>query len=719
MASRTQAGLLLALGSIVGVPGWAGCVRIEEAPRTAAQSIRGFAGTDRLTPELRRREAVGEQSAVRRDGRTRVPGKRVLAAPKRQAVARRAAKGRFTCGAAEVDITPTLGIPMAGYSLEGKFPEGVSDRLMARALVLEDARGERVALVFADLMGGSRYLLENAAAITETACGIGLERLVLVCSHTHTGPGWYYGNEGYDTLAAVEPGFDRCMADWLSARIADAVVQADRSAVPGGVVIGSVPLWGVSKNRSDAAFCENADADCWTTPPYPGAGAPAGWASRDVHVDPRVTVLAALDEAHRPVAVFATFGCHSTANGVHWDLYSADWPAHAARAVRERVRSPSFVAAVLASAEGDANAYETVRFGHHGAGAELSQGMGRAVGDAIAGFLVTHQAASAPVPIDVRYGSYRLPDKTLPEAELAGAWMIGGATIAGSEEGRSAFYPWLAREPMPGNYPGVPDLQRPKVPGLGPVQAILRDVFDLDAPPTMPFHLVRIGTHAFATVPGEPTAMTAYRVERAVLDALPAVKTAGVLACADDYGGYFATCEEFLAQHYEGSSTIWGRNSAAYVAARVAGLASSTPPPVHEDFSVGLERRVFHPDDRCPGRAPPRPYVTRDVRTVRVRWDMDFGTRIVFGNGPLLVLEEPSGEAWVPVTADDGRVFDDVRQPVAIWRKPGWSPDPSRHVPQQWRCTFRIPAAVAAKELRVRFLPRDCFPGFVVPVPRS
>ena len=54
--------------------------------------------------------------------------------------------------------------------------------------------------------------------------------------------------------------------------------------------MGSVPLWGVSKNRSDAAFCENVDCGDWDKPGHLGAGAPAGYACRDLHVDPRVTV---------------------------------------------------------------------------------------------------------------------------------------------------------------------------------------------------------------------------------------------------------------------------------------------------------------------------------------------------------------------------------------------------------------------------------------------
>ena len=206
------------------------------------------------------------------------------------------ALGTLSAGAAIVDVTPALGLPMAGYSTQGRIASGVVGRLFARALFLEDADGERVALVTLDLMSASRYLLEAVASRT-ASFGIGTDRLVLAGTHTHTGPGWFYGNSLYDDFACAEAGFDEGFASWVAARIAGAVERAGRSARPARVGVGMRPCWGVSRNRSLAAFQANPSAPSWNDAPFPGADAPAGLSPDQRAVDPRVRVLAAFDRA--------------------------------------------------------------------------------------------------------------------------------------------------------------------------------------------------------------------------------------------------------------------------------------------------------------------------------------------------------------------------------------------------------------------------------------
>lgn len=89
------------------------------------------------------------------------------------------ASGSVRCGVAEVDVTPHLGLPMAGYSVAASDGEGVWGRLFARAFYLEDASGSCAAICVLDLMSGTRYVLERAAAITAPACGVSADRLLL------------------------------------------------------------------------------------------------------------------------------------------------------------------------------------------------------------------------------------------------------------------------------------------------------------------------------------------------------------------------------------------------------------------------------------------------------------------------------------------------------------------------------------------------------------
>ena len=76
----------------------------------------------------------------------------------RRAPSAPAPTGQSRCGVAEIDITPHLGLPMAGYAVAGTHGKGVWGRLFARVLYLEDAAGERAALCFAD-----RFRVRTAA----------------------------------------------------------------------------------------------------------------------------------------------------------------------------------------------------------------------------------------------------------------------------------------------------------------------------------------------------------------------------------------------------------------------------------------------------------------------------------------------------------------------------------------------------------------------------
>src|SRR5581483_11591929 len=94
--------------------------------------------------------------------------------------------GPPTAGAAEVDITPPVGCPMAGYySLRGA--EGTHDPLHAKALVLEKD-GTRAALVALDLIGTTFGIVEESRKLVEQQTGIPGRNVMISATHSHTGP---------------------------------------------------------------------------------------------------------------------------------------------------------------------------------------------------------------------------------------------------------------------------------------------------------------------------------------------------------------------------------------------------------------------------------------------------------------------------------------------------------------------------------------------------
>ena len=78
---------------------------------------------------------------------------------------------------------------MAGYAARNRPSEGTLHDLWAKALALEDGRGERAVLVTTDLIGfrGS-YMSDRIRGRLRESRGLSSDQLVLSSSHTHTGP---------------------------------------------------------------------------------------------------------------------------------------------------------------------------------------------------------------------------------------------------------------------------------------------------------------------------------------------------------------------------------------------------------------------------------------------------------------------------------------------------------------------------------------------------
>lgn len=94
----------------------------------------------------------------------------------------------YKAGIASKVITPAEPIYMSGYASRTHPSEGVAMDLKAKALVIEDSKGARAAIVTADVIGYPRSLTDPLAARIQKAYGIPRGNLVFNASHTHTGP---------------------------------------------------------------------------------------------------------------------------------------------------------------------------------------------------------------------------------------------------------------------------------------------------------------------------------------------------------------------------------------------------------------------------------------------------------------------------------------------------------------------------------------------------
>jgi hypothetical protein len=91
-------------------------------------------------------------------------------------------------GYADVDITPPPGEEMTGYGYYlNRRATGSLDPLMGRAVALEEG-GQRAVVVQLDLLGLPGDLVAQVREGAHERLGLSPERLLLHCTHTHSGP---------------------------------------------------------------------------------------------------------------------------------------------------------------------------------------------------------------------------------------------------------------------------------------------------------------------------------------------------------------------------------------------------------------------------------------------------------------------------------------------------------------------------------------------------
>ena len=104
----------------------------------------------------------------------------------------------LSAGAATIDITPQLGLPMGGYGARTQPAAATHDQLTGRVLVLSDGR-EEVAIVVCDLLGAPPLLVSE---VRKEAGRLGLkaDNVLVAATHTHAGQSVVYTRRLNDYL---------------------------------------------------------------------------------------------------------------------------------------------------------------------------------------------------------------------------------------------------------------------------------------------------------------------------------------------------------------------------------------------------------------------------------------------------------------------------------------------------------------------------------------
>lgn len=296
----------------------------------------------------------------------------------------------WKAGVATAVITPKTLMWMAGYASRTKPADGKDTDLFAKAVVLEDGAGGRMAIITADLVSVPRDVRLATAARVEKEHGIPPECLLINVSHTHCGPEMRAsGSDKTDnpTLRSREAS-EYCES--LTATFAQLVSEAlkQRAAATADYTYARC---GFAMNRRLP-----------TPTGFKNAPNPAG------PVDHRVPVLRVRTaDTKKDLALVFGYACHCTTMG--HQKFNGDYAGYAQNFIEQA--HPGAVAMFMNGCSGDQNPYPRRRL-------EYAEAHGRTLALAVESALATD---SRPLNGRIRavLQEIPLPFDTLPtRAEL-------------------------------------------------------------------------------------------------------------------------------------------------------------------------------------------------------------------------------------------------------------------------------------------------------------
>ncbi|WP_306204405.1 neutral/alkaline ceramidase [Actinoplanes sp. RD1] len=588
-----------------------------------------------------------------------------------------AAEG-YEVGVGIGDITGSPAeVGMLGYADPAQTTAGLASRQWARAFLVQDAGGRRVAFVSAEV----DFITQ--AVHTEVLRRLGppydVSNLVLTATHTHSGPGGFDEHILYNLTTL---GFEAQTFEALVAGIVRAVEEAEAGLAPGTVKIAEGTLTGANVNRSLPAFEANPAAD---RAKFPGA------------VDTRMSVLR-FERGGVPVGLLSFFATHGTSMRPDNHLISADNKGYAAHVVESR--HDGLVAAFAQTNAGDMS--PNLRNGGAQGPTDDQFENTRIIGQLQADraeelFDGATEELTGPIDArgryvdfsDVAVGEHHTCPGALGQNFTAGAEDGPGPDIV--DEGDLTTNPLLlvagiVVNPTP---PAVRACQAPKDVFLGSGSQ-----HPPWTPQIMTLQLLRIGQLAISTAPGEFTIVAGQRVREAVDAQLAGVTTHQILAgYANAYAGYVTTPEEYDRQHYEGAATHFGRYTGpAYeqeLARLAAALRAGEPTPSTAGPASYPQNRISvrpgvvldtPPLGKSFGSVLVEPAASyRPGAAVEVAFVTGHPNNNLHTEGTYLEVQRLDGDAWTTVATDSDwqatyewkREYLGVSTATITWTVPG------------------------------------------------
>lgn len=524
-------------------------------------------------------------------------------------------KGELMAGAASFDITPPPGFASGARSKTGvKNMLGFRTRLKSRVFCIRDKEGTNVAIVQLDLAFGSLIMHHQIAEAIADKTDIPIQNIVLTCTHTHSGPTGYCGNDFYNKQGGAKPGFEPTMYHFLKDQIIAAILEAHAHMRPAKIATGKIDIHGFTRNRAISAYVRNEGKEDLN------------------HKDPtlifeainptmymlRVDVLE--NDTYQPLGAFSTFSVHGTGIGDKVDVFNADVFAYAQRDLEWQIKAEyntpwDPVHAFCNGTEGDVapnlpfykpNGKETKRVPVDWLAARgIGQGIGQKAWEL---FQSLDDQLKDDVKIQVAVREIDISENNvIDDIKICRKPTVGPATMGGAYENRSLLA-YIFND-------GTIQTEK-KLVGKkrlhGEKRMFLNLMIRVFNPPRMyprdvMFQLIQIDDFLLVPLPWEVTTTAGQRMAAKITAAYQennktVPKYIAIASLSNDYLSYATTPEEYSKQLYEGGQTIYGKNTTPYITAQLYHLTNDliqqgALAELPNEWKVNLKTNAYAPKE--------------------------------------------------------------------------------------------------------------------------
>jgi neutral ceramidase len=297
---------------------------------------------------------------------------------------------RLRVGIGHVDITPPSPTPMEGYIERSGVSQGVHDRLFAKAAVLEDASGKKVAVISVDLIGVGKWIVDFARKGIESRIGIPRKNVMIAATHTHSGPrgvvDFFTGEDAFSKGL-----FSRALSEKVGNGIVEAVASADKNLEKAKIGLGRGKVTGLCSNRR----------------------------SPDGPFDPELCVLKMESaEGGHSIGCIVNYACHPTVLGPDNLFFSADFPAYVRDTVQSTLRKKRREAEVEVLYLNGASGNVSTRFTRREATFAEAERIGDALGSEVLKVIKAVNKMNGEVEVSTTSEVIMLPQRKLPPLDF-------------------------------------------------------------------------------------------------------------------------------------------------------------------------------------------------------------------------------------------------------------------------------------------------------------